>query len=405
MPRYSYTAQSLGGQKQSGIAEAKDSHQLARTLRQEGLILIKAELEEKEAKRKFEIPLPSLGGVPLTEKLMFTRNLQVMISAGLPLPKALEILALQTKSKKFKKNLLEIKEEITKGQNFSDSLAKHANIFSELYQNMVKVGEESGTLSNVLKILSQQIEREYELKSKINGALMYPAVIISAMIGIGIMMLIVVVPKLSDTFEELGIELPVTTRVVIFLGNFLAEKWYLAILAVVIVVFLSWLGSKQKSVKRIMDSLILKVPIISSLVRKTNSAYFVRTLGSLFASGVPIVRSLEIVSGTLGNFYFKEALIKVAEKVREGAKLSEALEPYQNIYPLIILQMLKVGEETGQTADILIKLADFFEEEVGNATKNITSIIEPILMLIIGGVIGFFAISMVQPMYSMLEAI
>ena len=405
MPRYSYIAKSLKGEEKSGIAEVKDERQLSKTLREQGFILIKAELETAKKKRKFKISLPFLGGVSLTEKLMFTRNLQVMISAGLPLPRALEILASQTKSKKFKKALLNINEEIIKGKNFSDSLKAHPDIFSELFQNMIKVGEETGNLDEVLRILSQQIERENELKSKIKGALMYPAVIVSAMIGIGILMLVMVVPKLAETFEELNIELPFTTRMVIGLGNFLAEKWFLVLLIMAVFFFFFRLALKTKRGKEIIDAITLKIPIISPLIKKTNSAYTVRTLSSLIAAGVPIVSSLNIVAGILGNIHYKTALLQAAEKVKKGEKLSDAMAPYKEIYPLIVMQMIKVGEETGETSDILAKLAIFFEEEIGYATKNLTSVIEPILMLIVGGAIGFFAISMIQPMYSMLEAI
>jgi type IV pilus assembly protein PilC len=405
MPRYSYTAKSLKGEEKSGIAEVKDERQLSKTLREQGFILIKAELETAEKKRKFKISLPFLGGVSLTEKLMFTRNLQVMISAGLPLPRALEILASQTKSKKFKKALLNINEEIIKGKNFSDSLKAHPDIFSELFQSMIKVGEETGNLEEVLKTLSQQIERENELKSKIKGALMYPAVIVLAMIGIGILMLVMVVPKLAETFEELNIELPFTTRMVIGLGNFLAEKWFLVLLIMAVFFFFFRLALKTKRGKEIIDAITLKIPIISPLIKKTNSAHTVRTLSSLISAGVPIVSSLNIVAGILGNIHYKTALLQAAEKVKKGEKLSDAMAPYKEIYPLIVMQMIKVGEETGETSDILAKLAIFFEEEIGYATKNLTSVIEPILMLIVGGAIGFFAISMIQPMYSMLEAI
>jgi len=405
MPRYSYTAKSLKGEEKSGIVEVKDERQLSKTLREQGFILIKAELETTEKKRKFKISLPFLGGVSLTEKLMFTRNLQVMISAGLPLPRALEILASQTKSKKFKRALLNINEEIIKGKNFSDSLKAHPDIFSELFQSMIKVGEETGNLEEVLRTLSQQMERENELKSKIKGALMYPAVVVSAMIGIGILMLVMVVPKLAETFEELNIELPFTTRMVIGLGNFLAEKWFLVLLIMVVFFFFFRLALKTKRGKEIIDAMTLKIPIISPLIKKTNSAHTVRTLSSLIAAGVPIVSSLNIVAGILGNIHYKTALLQAAEKVKKGEKLSDAMAPYKEIYPLIVMQMIKVGEETGETSDILAKLAIFFEEEIGYATKNLTSVIEPILMLIVGGAIGFFAISMIQPMYSMLEAI
>jgi len=226
-----------------------------------------------------------------------------------------------------------------------------------------------------------------------------------AMVGIGIMMLIMVVPQLASTFKELEIELPVTTKIVIGLGTFLSEKWFLVIPIIIGFSFLFWIILKTQTGKKIIDTLFLKLPIISPLIKKTNSASTVRTLSSLIASGVPIVKSLEIVSGTLGNMYYKNAVLAAAQIVRKGGKLSEALSVYQDIYPPIVFQMIQVGEETGETSSILSKLADFFETEVTNATQNMASLIEPVLMLIIGGAIGFFAISMVQPMYSMLGAL
>jgi len=404
MPRFFYTAQSLQGERKSGVLEAKDEHQLARILRQEGLVLIRAESKEKLAKKKLKISFPFFG-VSLTEKIFFAKNLRVMITAGLPLPRALETLAKQSKSQKFKRALLNIKDEIIKGKSFSDSLQKYPDIFSELFQSMVRVGEESGTLEDVLKTLSQQMEREYELKSKIKGAMIYPAVIICAMIGIGILMLVMVVPKLAETFEELEIELPLTTRLVIGLGNFLAQKWYLAVIILFILIFLSRQTMKTKAGKRIIDTLLLKIPIISPIIRKINSAYTARTLSSLITAGVPIVKSLEITSETLGNIYYKSAVATVAEKVRKGEKISEALKPYENIYPPIVIQMVAVGEETGETSNVLNHLAEFFEEEVSNTTKNLASVIEPVIMIVIGGAVGFFAVSMIQPIYAMLRAL
>jgi type IV pilus assembly protein PilC len=321
------------------------------------------------------------------------------------LPKSLEILSLQLKSKKLKAALLQIKEEIIKGESFSNTLSNYPNIFSELFQSMIKVGEETGTLEKVLEVLSLQMERENDLKSKIKGAMVYPAVIICAMIGIGILMLVTVVPQLAATFVELDIELPATTRFVIFLGNFLAQKWYLAIIFLFFLAFLFWQFLKTKLGKRITDSITLKLPIISPMIKNTNSAYTVRTLSSLIAAGVPLPRALEITSRTLGNIYYQNALMEAAEKVRKGEKLSEALKPYETIYPLTVIQMVSVGEETGETSNVLTRLADFFEEEVSNSTKNLASVIEPVLMLIIGAAVGFFAVSMIQPMYSMLGAI
>jgi len=405
MPKYFYTAKSLKGEEKSGALETKDIHQLAKKLREQGFILIKAETGEKAAKeRKFAISLP-FGGVGLKEKMFFARNLQVMVASGLPLPRAIETLSSQTKSKKFQKALLNIKEDVVKGKSFSEALSIYPDIFSELFLSMVKVGEEAGTLDEVLKILAQQMERENTLKSKITGAMIYPAVIIAAMLGIGILMLVMVVPQLAATFKELEIELPVTTKFVMGLATFLVEKWYLVILILVFFIFFFLQAKRTKRGKATIDALLLKLPIISPIIRKTNAAQTVRTLSSLIASGVPIVRALEIVSGTLGNVYFKKAISEAAERVRKGEKLSEALKPYQDIYSLTVIQMIAVGEETGETSNILEKLADFFEEEVGRATENLASVIEPVIMLIIGAAVGFFAISMVQPMYSMLQGL
>ncbi|MCX6760929.1 MAG: type II secretion system F family protein [Candidatus Nealsonbacteria bacterium] len=405
MALYSFFAKSLKGEEKTGAIEAKSVQQLAAILKEQGFLLIRAEPKTEKGKKK-AINLPFLNrGVSLTEKLMFTRNLQVMITSGLSLPKALRILSEQSKSKKFKQVLSKIEDNITKGKNFSDSLEEFPEVFSELFRNMIKIGEETGELDNILKILSRQIEKEHDLKSKIQGALIYPAVIIFTMIGIGILMLIMVVPTLAKTFEELKIELPITTRIVIGLGNFLANNWLFCIIGFFVVVFLFGTIIKTKRGKKTADYIVLKIPIISTLVKKTNSAYTVRTLSSLIASGVPIVRSLEIVSGTLDNVYYKTAILDAAEKVRKGEKLSVSLSPYTKIYPSLVLQMMEVGEETGETSSILAKLADFFEEDIANETKNLASVIEPFLMLIIGVVIGFFAVSMVQPMYSMLDAI
>ncbi len=403
MPKYFYTAKSLKGEEKSGVLETKDIHQLAKKLREQGFILIKAETEEGVAPpTKFWW---GVGGVDLKEKMFFTRNLQVMIASGLPLPRAIETLSIQTKSKKFQKALLNIREDVIKGKSFSEALSIHPDIFSELFLSMVKVGEEAGTLDEVLKILAQQMERENTLKSKITGAMLYPAVIIVAMLGIGILMLVMVVPQLAATFKELEIELPATTKFVMGLATFLVEKWYLVILILVFFIFFFLQAKRTKRGKATIDALLLKLPIISPIIRKTNAAQTIRTLSSLIASGVPIVRALEIVSGTLGNVYFKKAISEAAERVRKGEKLSEALKPYQVLYSLTVIQMIAVGEETGETSSILQKLADFFEEEVGRATENLASVIEPVIMLIIGAAVGFFAISMVQPMYSMLQGI
>jgi len=402
MPKYSFLAKSLEGKTEKGILEAKDEFELAKFLKEKGLILIKAEKEREKGKLK--IFFPSFG-IPLSEKMFFTRNLKVMISAGVSLPKAILSLSEQTKNKKFKSALKKISEKIVKGEKFSDALSTFPQIFNEFYQNMIKVAEETGKLEEVLEILAKQMERENELKSKIKGAMIYPAVIVFALIGVGILMLVMVVPKLAETFKELGVELPMSTKIVIFLGTFLEKNFLILFLSLIFLIFLFFQILKTKTGKRIFDKISLSLPIFSSLVKKTNSAFTARALSSLISAGVSLPRALEITANTLGNVFYKDALFACAEKVRKGGKLSESLKAYQKIYPLTLISMVEVGEETGETSEVLSKIAQFYENEVSDAAKNLASVIEPILMLIIGAVVGFFAISMVQPMYSMLGAI
>ena len=401
MPSYSYTAKSLNGELHSGVSEASDEYALARILHDQGYILIKADLTGKSKKNKLDVSI-SFFGVNSQEKLFFTRNLRIMINAGVSLPKALETLASASKSKKFKDALLEVKNEVIRGKTFSEALEKFPSIFSELFCNMIKAGEEAGTMEDALEALTKQIDREVELKSKIKGAMMYPLVIVSAMIGIGILMLVMVVPQLAETFEGLDMELPATAQFIISFGNLLLERWYIFVLLFFVLLIIARMLLKSRKGGKGLDGLLLKVPVISSLVKKTNSALTARILSSLIFAGVPIVRCLEITSKSLGNFYYREALKAAAGKVRKGQKLSEVLADYSNIYPLTFVQMIKVGEETGETSEILEKVAGFYEREVADATKNLSSIIEPILMLIIGGAVGFFAISVVQPIYSMM---
>ena len=406
MPTYSYEAISSTGERLGGKEAAVSEKELAHLLKARGLVLVQAK-EESGKKQGSSLSdfFEGIFGVSLREKLMFTRNLKVMVGAGITLPKALEILTLQAKNKQLRKALEDMRQKVFQGFMLSQTMAAHPTVFSELFSNMVKVGEESGTLDNVLSQLALQVEKQYELKSRIQGALMYPAVILLAMIGIGILMIVMVVPKLALTFKDLHVPLPITTRFVIGLGEFLTQRWYFAIALLIAGIVGFWRFGKTARGKALKDFLFFRLPVISGIILKSNAATTIRTLSSLIASGVPIVRSLEITSRVLGSLQFREALASCALEVVKGVKLSQALKAYTNLYPLLVVQMVEVGEETGKSAEVLSKLADFYEEEVGNATKSVAAIIEPLLMLFVGGVVGFFAVSMIQPMYSILQSI
>lgn len=405
MAKYFYQAVSQQGQNQTGEEIAQDEKELAKILHEKGLVLISAKPAEKRGfSLKFDLS-QDIFGIPLAEKLMFVRNLRVMVASGVALPKALDILSQQVRSGMFKKAVIDMKESVVRGKALSQTLEEHSEIFSELFSNMVKVGEESGTLESVLNQLALQLEKEHELKAQITGALLYPAVVVLAMAGIGVLMLVVVVPKLAQTFKDLGVQLPFTTRLVITTGTFLSQRWYVAFPALFVLVGIFFRLLKTKRGKRVLDTFLLKAPLLSDLVRKTNSATTLRTLSSLIASGVPIVRALEITSRVVGNSFFREALEACSKEVSKGAKVSESLDKQNHAYPPLVIQMMSVGEETGESSEVLAKLAEFYEEEVTQITKNLASVVEPLLMLVIGAAVGFFAISMISPMYSLLNSI
>jgi len=402
MAEYFYKAKNLKGEKKDGVLEAEDQHQLVSTLKQQGYFLLSCKREaQKQNFFKFNF-LSQLFSIPLTEKLFFTRNLTVMTRTGVSLVRAFDILACQTKNKKFKKVLIDISRKIQKGNSLSKALSFYPKIFPPLYQETVKVGEETGELEKSLTVLSEQMERSHDLKSKIKSAMVYPLVVVCMLFGIGIFMMVFAVPKIREAFVDMKIELPVTTRAILAFADFAKEKWPLVLVIIGILVVVIMLVSKRKKGGKFVSGVLLKIPIISKIVRQANSALTLRTLSSLMAAGVPIVRSLNICSGALNNFYFQESLKKAAEVVEKGEKLSKALRPYEKIYSPMVLQMMEVGEETGETADVLKKLAEFFEGEVSESTQRLSSVLEPFLMLIVGIIVGFFVVSMMQPMFGMM---
>lgn len=401
MAKYFYEARNLSGEQKVGELEAENEQELAEILRKEGYFLVRS---NSESKKKQSFALPSLG-VPLVAKLMFCRNLRVMVSAGVSLPKAIGILSEQIKNRKFKKTLLEIKEMVLKGDAFSSCLEKYPTVFSDLFVSMIRIGEETGTLENVLTVLAQQMEKDHQLRSRVKNAMIYPGIILSAMFLIGIAMFIFVIPKLADTFKEMNVQLPLTTRVIMSIGNFLAIYWYFVPIIIIGLVILMIYFLRTSSGKVFLSALSLKTPLIGGITKKTNAAYTVRTLSSLISAGIPIVRAMEITSSSLSNIYYKRAIAESGEKVKKGEKLSEALAEHEDIYPSLVIQMIEVGGETGETGEILQKLAEFFEDEVDNATKNLSTVVEPLLMILIGAAVAFFAISMLQPIYSLVQTL
>ncbi|HLN19383.1 MAG TPA: type II secretion system F family protein [Patescibacteria group bacterium] len=401
-----YTAKNFSGETKSGEMEVKNERDLASQLRADGFMLTSfKEFKEEEGMNLKIRFLDRLLGISVKEKLIFARNLRVMIASGLTLSRAINNINAQVKNKRFKKVLSEVFADIQSGKTFADSLAKYPGIFNDLFVNMVRVGEASGNLEEVLGILEVQLEKEHELSSKIKGAMTYPAVILVAMLAIGIIMLTYILPRLMGVFQDMKVDLPTSTKTIIAISDFLKNHNILVILLMVGTGLFLKIFLTTKKGKRTLSFFSVNTPIIKNLVIKINCARFSRIYSSLLKSGVSVIEALKIISRTLTNHYYQVALEEGIEQIQKGVNLSKVIEKKTKIFPILVAQMLEVGEETGKTESILLKLAEFYEEEVNNITKNMSSIIEPVLMIIIGSAVGFFAVSMLQPMYSVMENI
>ena len=401
-----YVAKNYAGKTKSGEINVKDEKDLAEQLRGEGYAIVSFKELDKDKTDGMKVKFfDRFVKISLKDRMMFARNLGVMVSSGLPLSKAIQNITVQTQDKNFKKILNDIQEGIQKGTPLSEGLAKYPATFNELFTNMIRVGEASGNLEEVLNTLADQLERDHELVSKVKGALMYPAVIVVAMIGIGIVMMTYVVPQITSVFKDMEVELPPTTQFIIGLSDlFRNHPKLLALGLVIVVIILKFLLGTQKG-KKILGVITIKTPFIKKIIIKVNCARFCRIYSSLSRSGVTVVETLNIISRTLTNYYYKKALKKAAEDIQKGINLSKIIYEEKDIFPILVPQMIEVGEETGKTESILLKLAEFYESEVNQLTKNLSSIIEPVLMIVIGGAVGFFAISVLQPMYSVLDTI
>lgn len=404
MPRFHYKAIDVKGEKIEGTVEAPDRFDVYRIVRKEGRNIISV----KEEKEGFSFSLSSLsklnemiGTVKLSDKIIFTRNMAAMIDAGLTISRALTVMQRQMKNPIFKRTLKQIDDNIRGGSSFSDALRKFPKIFSPLFVAMVHAGEEGGVLGDSLRTIAQQMDRAYTLKKNIRGALIYPTIVIMAMVMIGILMLLYVVPTLSSTFSELGADLPGATQAVISASNFIIEHT-LVTLILMALTFGSFVYALHTRIgKRIFEAFILHLPIIKGLVHETNAARTTRTLSSLLVSGVEVIAALKITREVVQNSYYKDVIKLAEQEIEKGGPISKVFLEHDKLYPALVGEIIAVGEETGKLSEMLMQIATFYEDEVAQKTKDMSTIIEPFLMLIIGAGVGFFAMAMIAPIYSL----
>lgn len=406
MPKFLYVAKNSNGESKTGEMVANDERGVAQQLKSDGFVVTSVkELEEGDdrgVKIKF---IDRFSTVSLSDKMMFARNLGVMTSAGLTVAKSVKNLSAQTKNKKFSQVLMNVYEDIRSGKNLSESMARFPGIFSELFVNMVKIGEIGGNLDETLKIVATQLEKEHALKSKVRGAMIYPAVILVAMTGVAFLMLTYILPQITGVFKDMEVELPQSTQAIVNLSDFLANNSLLSLTIIVSIGVIGKIFLSTNAGKSFFSFVVLKLPVIKNMVIKINCARFSRIYSSLLRSGVSSIDALKIVANTLSNVYYKRAIRDSVKKIQKGVDLSAVINKNGNIFPVLVSQMIEVGEQTGETEAILLKMAEFYEGQVDQATKNLSSIIEPVLMIVMGIGVGFFAISMLQPMYGLMENI
>jgi len=405
MAKFSYTAEKSGGEVYHGLAEVADRFELYQVIRREGGRPLHIADESAGGFWSLSYWNALLTRVSEQQKIMFARNLGAMLSAGLALSRAIAVLERQTNNQRLKRIISEIGSEVRRGQTLHASLAKFPRVFSKLMIAMVRAGEESGDLASSLKLTADQMDRMHSLKKKIRSAMFYPAIVLVAIFGIGILMMIFVIPTLTAVFSSLKATLPLSTQIIIAISTVLSAHAYGALALLAMLAALVYAELHSSAGKRLNSWIFLRLPLIGEMVREVNAARTARSLASLIASGVDVLTALSITREVVQNPYFQDVLISAGKRVREGEALSATFMRYEHLYPPLIGEMTAVGEETGQTADMLKNLAVFYEDEVDRKTKDMATIIEPLLMLAIGGAVGFFAISIIAPIYQVTQNI
>jgi type IV pilus assembly protein PilC len=402
MPVYTWKGKTRQGSVKKGEMEASNSEAVMSQLRAQMLVPITVKAKGKD----LEEYLPFLKEKIKTKDLViFTRQFATMIDAGLPLVQCLQILGDQQENKTFKTIIRDIRAEVEQGSTFADALAKHPKPFDALFVNLVAAGEVGGILDTILNRLAAYLEKADKLARKVKGAMVYPTTVMVVAIGVVVLLLVKVIPTFEKMFSDFGGELPGPTKVVVAISHFMQE-WIGIFLGVSVALFFAFSQARKRSYRfrRVTDAMFLKAPIFGSLLRKVAVARFTRTLGTMIASGVPILDGLEIVAKTAGNVVIEEALRKVRDAISEGRTIAEPLAE-SGVFPGMVVQMIAVGEETGAMETMLSKIADFYDDEVDAAVDALTAMLEPIMMVGLGGTVGAMLIAMYLPIFKIAETI
>jgi type IV pilus assembly protein PilC len=396
-------AKNAAGELVEDERESADRFSLSRELREEGLTVFFAEpAAAKSHSISFGTIFKSVG---LKDKIIFASNLSSMITAGLALSRALEVLVKQTGRAYFKSIIADLLKRVNGGESFSTALAAYPKVFPPVFSAMVAAGEESGKLPQALGIIKEQMSKTYELRRKIVGAMIYPAIIIVAIVAIGILMMTFMVPQLSATFKDLKVELPLSTRLVIASSDWLAAHIWLFLAGLGLLLLGAWSWIRTTSGQVLVDKIVIKLPVFGELIRQYNTAVIMRTVSSLISSGVSMTESMSITAKVVQNNLYRPVIAGASDEIQKGILLSVVFERNPKLFPVLATELSEVGEETGDLPRLLGEGATFYEGEIDQVTKNLSTIIEPLLMIVIGIAVGFFVVAMIGPMYSLSNAI
>lgn len=396
MAKFSYTALDQDDKRKSGTIEASSATAAQKILSEQNLKPLHV-AEEKRSK----LTIPSFGGnkVKLRDMVIFTRQLATMINAGVPLVRSLATLQNQTESEAFKKTIADVTKNVEGGMNFADALERHPNVFSPIYVNMVRAGEAGGILDEILKKLAIQQEKDARIRGKFKSAMTYPMILLTITLSVFMLLMVFVMPRIGKIIQDLAGEdaqLPTMTKVMLSISDFMVTRWYIIIAVGFIAGYFLRRYVKTPKGRHNKDALLLRTPVLNTIVRKVAIARFARTFASLIGAGVTVIESIEVTAKAIGNAIIEEELLSASKEVANGAPLSVPLGN-SKVFPPIVSQMMSIGEETGQTDQILVKVADFYEEEVDATVDSLSSILEPIMIVVMGVMVGLIAASVIGP--------
>ncbi|MEJ5250415.1 MAG: type II secretion system F family protein [Chthonomonadetes bacterium] len=397
MPTFAYTFRDSMGTVRSGTSEAESAEILRKRLQEQGFTV--TEVRQIRAQR----PGGGWGRVKLSDLAIFCRQFSTMQDAGVSIVRSLDVLAQQTQSPKLRRIIMDIQAEVEAGQTLSKAMSKYPNVFSNLFIGLIRAGEVGGVLEESLQRLAAFLEADVALRRKVKAALTYPTIVVIAALAIVIGLVTFILPKFFDVFRDLGIkDFPVMTQMLMDFSNFLTSRWYVMIAIVVLVVMAFRMFVRTRIGRRLYDRLKLKLPVFGPLNHKIALARFSRTLSTLLSSGVPILQALETVAGTVANEIIAEAVMEARARIREGDRIGPPLEK-SGMFPPMVVHMISIGEESGALDQMLSKVADFYESEVESTLQSLTSAIEPVLIVLLGGMVGFIVISLLLPLITAVQ--